>query len=77
MNTVCMFFCVQLKMPFRFLKRREMTAARFAGFGIHAPTMVEPKRDSPRENSSLFFGGSVISFIYLIQIVPEFSVQKC
>ena len=31
-------------MPFRFLKRREMTAARFAGFGILAPTMVKPQR---------------------------------
>ena len=32
MNTVCMFFVCELEMPFRFLKRRLMTTARFAWF---------------------------------------------
>ena len=47
MNTVVMFFSVRTKPkipPFRLLQVRWLEAAGFAGFGIHAPTMVEPKR---------------------------------
>jgi hypothetical protein len=44
-NTVVMFFSVRTKkLPFRLLQERWLEAARFAGFGIHAPTIVEPKR---------------------------------
>ena len=48
-----MFFSVRTKkLPFRLLQVRwleaagfaGLEAAGFAGFGIHAPTMVEPKR---------------------------------
>jgi hypothetical protein len=42
-NTVVMFFSVRTKkLPFRLLQVRWLEAAGFAGFGIHAPTMVEP-----------------------------------
>ena len=46
MNTVVMFFSVRTKpkMSFRLLQVRWLEVAGFAGFGIHAPTMVEPKR---------------------------------
>jgi hypothetical protein len=44
-NTVVMFFSVRIeKIQFRLLQERWPEAAGFAGFGIHAPTMVEPKR---------------------------------
>ena len=44
-NTVVMFFSVRTKkLPFRLLQVRWLEAAGFAGFGIHAPTMVKPKR---------------------------------
>jgi hypothetical protein len=44
-NTVVMFFSVRTKkLPFRLLQVRWLDTAGFAGFGIHAPTMVEPKR---------------------------------
>ena len=44
-NTVVMFFSVRTKkLPFRLLQVRWLEAAGFAGLGIHAPTMVEPKR---------------------------------
>jgi hypothetical protein len=44
-NTVVMFFSVRTKkLPFRLLQVRWLRAAGFAGFGIHAPTMVKPKR---------------------------------
>jgi hypothetical protein len=44
-NTVGMFFSVRTKkMPFRLLQERWLEAAGFAVFGIHAPTMVDPKR---------------------------------
>jgi hypothetical protein len=44
-NTVCMFFSVRTKkLPFRLFQERWPEAAGFAGFGIHAPTMVDPKR---------------------------------
>jgi hypothetical protein len=43
-NTVGMFFSVRTKkLPFRLLQERWLEAAGFAGFGIHAITMVEPK----------------------------------
>ena len=48
MNTIVMFFSVRTKklipLLFRLLQVRWLRAAGFAGFGIHAPTMVEPKR---------------------------------
>ncbi len=47
MNTIVMFFSVRtkkLKLLFRLLQVRWLEEAGFAGFGIHAPTMVEPKR---------------------------------
>jgi hypothetical protein len=44
-NTVVMFFSVRTKkLPFRLLQVRWLDTAGFAGFGIHAPNMVEPKR---------------------------------
>jgi hypothetical protein len=44
-NTVVMFFSVRTKkLPFRLLQVRWLDTAGFAGFGIHAQTMVEPKR---------------------------------
>jgi hypothetical protein len=44
-NTVVMFFSVRTKkLPFRLLQVRWLDTAGFDGFGIHAPTMVEPKR---------------------------------
>jgi hypothetical protein len=44
-NTVVLFFSVRTKkLQFRLLQVRWLEAAGFAGFGIHAPTMVEPKR---------------------------------
>ena len=43
-NTVVMFFSVRTKkLPSRLLQERWLEAAGFAGFGIHALTMVEPK----------------------------------
>jgi hypothetical protein len=44
-NTVGMFFSVRKKkLPFRLLQERWLEVAAFAGFGIHAATMVKPKR---------------------------------
>jgi hypothetical protein len=44
-NTVVMFFSARTKkLPFRLLQARWLDTAGFGGFGIHAPTMVEPKR---------------------------------